>query len=413
MKIVFLSDDFPPQSFGGAGISTFELAVAMQQAGHQVSVITTCRHQTEAGESNSGGLPVFKIASDYSSRWRAYLSLYNPPVIKQLGVLLKNINPDVVHVNNVHFYLSYYSIKLAKRYSKVVVFTARDAMAFSFGKLQTKKYLTNLDAHLTWLDHWRQAKKRWNPLRNFFIRWFVSYADQIFAVSQALKRALEQNGFNNIIVAHTGIDVESWEVDQVKLAEFRKKYDLENKEVVLFGGRLSAAKGGGQALEALAVVAAEIPTVVMLVVGQIDRYAERMRQQASALGLENHLIFTGWTEREEIKYTYASADVVVVPSICFDAFPRLVLEAMACGKPVIGTRYGGVPEIIVDGVTGYVVDPLQVKDVADKVVDLLRQPNKSEHLGRVGRERVQTRFNLGAKVDQILIHYQRLCGLKK
>ena len=57
------------------------------------------------------------------------------------------------------------------------------------------------------------------------------------------------------------------------------------------------------------------------------------------------------------------------PVICFDSFPRAVLEAMASGKPVVGTCYGGAPEIIEDGVTGYIVNPFDIKKMAEKVID--------------------------------------------
>src|SRR3989344_4505953 len=98
MKIVFLSDDFPPQSFGGAGISTYDLALGMKKAGQEVFVITTCRRESEAGEMDYNGLKVFKIASNYPARWRAYLSIYNPKVIRKLEKILKDLSPDVVHV---------------------------------------------------------------------------------------------------------------------------------------------------------------------------------------------------------------------------------------------------------------------------------------------------------------------------
>ena len=157
MKILFLSDDFPPQSFGGAGISTYDLACGMKKAGQEVYVITTCRNRDEAGKSNYNGIEIWKIASNYPGKLRAYLSLYNPPVIRQLEKLLKEIRPDVVHVNNVHFYLSYHAIKLSKRYAKIVVFTARDAMSFSFGKLVTKRYLETQDARANFLASLGQA----------------------------------------------------------------------------------------------------------------------------------------------------------------------------------------------------------------------------------------------------------------
>ncbi|MCH8986768.1 glycosyltransferase family 4 protein [Patescibacteria group bacterium] len=412
MKIVFLQDDFPPTSFGGAGISTYELAIGMKKAGHEVFVITTCRKKSEAGELDYHGIKVFKIANDYPARWRAYLSLYNPPVVRGVEELLKKIRPDVVHANNIHFYLSYRCLKVARQYAKAVVFTARDAMSFNFGKLQTKQYLENFDSYTTWLDHLRQAKKRWNPFRNFFIKRYLKYADELFAVSNALKEALSQNGIKNVEVIHTGADVDLWHVNEEEAARFRKRHNVENKKVILFGGRLSEAKGGTKALKAMLEIVKDVPEVVLLVAGKIDRYADYMKKEAGKLGIEDRLIFTGWIEREEIKSAYAVADIVLVPSICFDAFPRIVLEGMASGKPVVGTCYGGAPEIVVDGVTGYIVNPLHQEEIAEKILDLLKNPKKAEKFGQAGYERVKTHFNLEDKVAEYIAVYKVLLEKK-
>ena len=405
MKILFLADDFPPMSFGGAGISTYELALGMKKAGQEVFVITTCRKESDEGEIEYNGLTVFNIASAYPGRWRAYVSIHNRPVIHKVEGLMKKIRPDVVHVNNVHSYLSYYCFKVAKNYSKVVVFTVRDVMTFNFTKLITKRYLENLDCRTTWRDHIKQAGKRWNPLRNFFIKKYLKYADKIFAVSDALKKALEQNGIKNVETMHTGADVDSWCVGGDEIVQFQKKYNLENKKVILFGGRLSEAKGGGKALEAMAEIVKEVPDAVLLVAGVMDEYAQAMQEQARRFGIGNSLIFTGWIERNEIKYIYACANIVLVPSICFDAFPRVVLEAMASGKPVVGTCYGGAPEIIVNGVTGYIVNPFIITEMAEKTLDLLKNPSKAEAFGKAGYEQVKRNFNLEDKVNDYLACY--------
>lgn len=397
MKILFLSDDFPPQSFGGAGISTCDLALGMKKAGHDVFVITTCRKESEAGELNYHDIKVFKIASDYPERWRAYVSLYNRPVVKKVEELLKIIRPGVVHANNIHLHLSYHSLKVAKRYVKVVVWTARDTMAFNYGKLQTKRYLDNLDAHLSWVDNLKQAKKRWNPFRNFFIKRYLGYVDKLFAVSGALKKALEQNGIKNVGVMHTGADVSEWQVSQDAVTSFKAKRGLEEKKVIFFGGRLSASKGSRVALEVIEKVSQELSDVVLLVAGT-----------RSGMKDEPYLKFTGWIEREEIKIAYAVADVVLVPSLYLDPFPRVVLEAMVSGKPVVGTCYGGAPEIIEDGVTGYVVNPFDTKKMAEKIIDLLKNHDKAEKFGQAGLERVKTSFNLDDKIAKHIGIYEAL-----
>ncbi|MDP3763176.1 MAG: glycosyltransferase family 4 protein [bacterium] len=374
MKIVFLTDDFPPQSFGGAGISTYDLARGMQKAGHEVIVITTCREAEDAGESEYQGLKIFKIASDYSAKWRAYLSIYNPPVIRQLRELLKVIKPDVVHVNNVHAHLSYHSVKLSKRYAKTVVVTLRDAMSFSFGKLVTKRYLEAGDAHISWLDSLKQSKKRWNPFRNLLIRYYLGYADKIFAVSYALQKALKENGIDNVEVIHTGLNISDWQAG-----------DLAGKRLIFFGGRLSGAKGSNVAEQAMARVQKEIPEAQLF------------------SGGSDH-----WLNRDEMRMAYAASDLVIVPSVCFDALPRTVLEAMASGRPVISTPYGGAKEIIENGQTGYIVNPSNIKELAEKMLDLLKNPEKAEKFGKAGRERIETNFNLDEKVKEYIVVYKML-----
>ncbi len=375
MKIVFLSDDFPPQSFGGAGISTYDLALGMKKAGHQVFVVTTCRKSEESGESVYQGLKIFKITSDYPAKWRAYVSLYNAPVVRKLENILKSVKPDIVHANNIHHYLSYHSLKIAKKYAKVAI-TFRDAMSFSFGKLMTERYLKNLDARMTWLDHLTQAKKRWNPLRNLIIKYYLRYADKKFAVSHALKKALEQNGINDVEVMHTGID----------LSEYQASFGEHGKKTIFFAGRLSDAKGAKVVEEAMQTISREIPGVELVTAGTGGK----------------------WLNREEMKAAYAATDVVIVPSVCFDALPRTVLEASASGRPVISTPYGGAKEMIEDGVTGFIIDPLKKGDLAEKIIDLLKNSEKAEKFGKAGLDRVRINFNLESKIAEYLAIYEAL-----
>lgn len=399
MKIVFLHDNFPPMSFGGGGISNYELARGMQKIGHDVFVITTCRKKNDAGEFDHYGIKVFRIANDYLDRWRAWLSLYNPPVVRQVEVILGKIRPDIVHANNIHFYLSYHCLKIAKQYAKAVVFTARDVMSFNFGKLTTKRYLENLDCHTTWRDHSNQAGKKWNPFRNFFIKKYLAYADKLFAVSAALQKALEQNGIKNVEVMHTGIDVNAWQVSTDAVATFRERYDLENKKVILFGGRLNA---GAQVVRAMKLLVQTMPAV-LLVMGK-EENAERMKIESNDLDI----VYTGWLSGEEKISAYQASDVVWVPSTYFDSFPRSVLEASASGKPVIATKFGGASELILDGITGYIINPLHPNEIAEKTIDLLKNPQKAEQFGKAGYERVKTKFSIDEYIARYVSYYQAL-----
>jgi glycosyltransferase involved in cell wall biosynthesis len=118
------------------------------------------------------------------------------------------------------------------------------------------------------------------------------------------------------------------------------------------------------------------------------------------------VIFTGWVDRKTVSTSFAVADVVVVPSMYLDPFPRVVLEAMVSQKPVVGSCYGGSPELIVDGVTGYVVNPLHPLEIAHKTLDLLRNSAKAEQFGRAGFEIIRKEFNLEDMVKKYIMTYK-------
>ncbi|MBI2041583.1 MAG: glycosyltransferase family 4 protein [Candidatus Nealsonbacteria bacterium] len=387
IKILILAGNFPPLSMGGAGFSVFGLARGLQKAGCEVFVVTTC--QDKSGEKNFKyqGLQIFRIFANYHERWRAYLSLYNPQAVGKVRYLIEKISPDVIHAHNINWYLSYHCLKIAKEFKKPVFFTARDTMEFTYGKLATRRYLNNFDAKVSWLDNLKQAQKRYNPVRNFLIRKYLKNADKIFSVSNALKDALNQNGIQNVETVYTGIDVADWKIGQDAVRKFKKKRGLLGKKIVFFGGRISGLKGLGQIDRAMDMVKKEVPKAVLLVAGKEG---------------------IGWLEGDELKAAYWSADIVVVPSIYLDPFPRSNLEAMACKKPVIATCYGGSPEIVKDGLTGYAVNPLNAELMAKKIIDLLEHPQKAKKLGQAGYERVKKDFNLDTHVAKTLSWYKSL-----
>lgn len=393
MKVVFLQDDFPPHSFGGAGFSTYELAKGVQNAGHEVTVITTCRKEGDAGESVYDGLPVYRIYSDYHERWRAWRSLYNPPVVRQVEAILEELRPDAVHANNVHFHLSYACLKTAKRCGAKVVITFRDAMAITYGKLDTPQYLKMRDAHLTWLDNFAKAHLRYNPFRNVCIRYYLKYVSEKFAVSRALAEALQQNGINGVGVVHTGIDVNAWRASESAVTALKERCGLVGKKVILFGGRMSGGKGQAQALEALRFVRNEFPDAVLLVAG------------TKLVGGNPGVVYTGWIEGEEKKAVYSVSDMVWVPSVYLDPLPRMVLEAMAAGKSVIGTCFGGAQELIEDERTGYVVNSLHPTEIAEKTINLLQDREKADMFGCAGKDRIGKDFSLERYIQKYIKSY--------
>lgn len=417
MKILILQDDFPPDSFGGAGIIAFNLAKAYQKKGHSVFVITSVQNKADEGNYNYEGLVVYKIYSNYPSRLINIFSLHNPFILGKIKKLIKEINPDIVHAHNVHYSISYSALKIAKKSGAKVFLTAHDVMSINYGKLNNYFDKNNLSIHtsfnykLSFWHHFKTARKRYNPLRNIIIRHYLKYTDKIFTVSSELKDALNQNGIKNVKVIHNGIDISRWIVSEDVINKFKKKYNLQERKVVLFGGRLSELKGSKKVLEAMEIVSKEIPNATLLILAKEDNGTQKIKITMLKKGIK--VIFTGWIFDDSLKAAYWSSDVITTPSLCFDSFPTMNLEAMACKKPVVGTCFGGTPEVVQDGVTGYIVNPYNVQNFAERIIDLLSNDKKAEAFGLAGYERVKTEFSLEEKVDEHIAMYETFLEKEK
>jgi glycosyltransferase involved in cell wall biosynthesis len=123
--------------------------------------------------------------------------------------------------------------------------------------------------------------------------------------------------------------------------------------------------------------------------------------------VKEKIIFTGIIPQNLVPYYYAMSDIVVVPSLQ-EAFGLVVTEAMACGKPVIGTRVGGIPDQIIDGYNGFLVRPRSPEEIAEKIIYLVDNPDEARHMGMNGRRIVEERFNIEKRVEKIIPIYEEV-----
>lgn len=405
MKILFLTDSFPPKSFGGAGIVAFNLAKGLLDKGHEVSIITTIQKKSEEGKIKLQNLNIFRIYSNYHSRWQAWLSLYNYRTIFRVEKIIQDIRPDIIHVHNIHKHLSYHCLKIAKKYAKAVFLTAHDAMLVCCGKPILKN--GNCFYKISAWDQLKETRKRYNPFRNIVIKHYLKYVDKIFAVSDSLKEFLRINKIKNIERIYNGIDIDGWGVNPEQIKIFKEKHGLCGKKIIFFGGRLSGAKGGEVILKAMALVIKSEGESVLLVAGEKDDYAQKMVGLAKRLGIDNNIKFTGWLDRETMKLAFFASDVCVTPSIYLDPFNLLNIEAGAAKKPVVGTCFGGTAEIIINNKTGYIVNPLDTEIMAEKILDLLKNPERARKFGEAGYKRVKENFSLEKQIEETLKYYRK------
>ncbi len=409
MKILIVNDDFLPEKVFGAGMVAFNLARALKNGGHQVKVYSSIQDKSKPGLINYEGLPVYRVFSNYKKHWQAYITLYNPKIIHEFKKILTEFKPQVVHFHNIHTYLCYDLFKIAKKSGAKTFLTAHDVMLFHYSKLVEFIDPKNLslpekfDYKVGFWSQVKRFKKRYNPFRNLIIRYYLKYIDKIFAVSYALKEALNQNKIKNVEVIHNGINVSEWEIDANEIDNFKNQYNLKNKKVIFFAG-LSAIKGGYKIIECLKIVKQKNSEIALLVVGEKDNGNQKILKAADQEKIP--VVLTGWIKDKILKAAYGASDIVMVPSICFDSFPTVNLEALASKKPVIATCFGGSSELIVDGQNGFIVNPFDIQNLAAKACLLLENESLAQEFGQNGYLRVKEEFSLDKQVSKILKFYE-------
>ncbi|RUS44653.1 glycosyltransferase family 4 protein [Cohnella sp. AR92] len=171
-----------------------------------------------------------------------------------------------------------------------------------------------------------------------------------------------------------------------------------DRRIVLYMGRLIPLKGVHHLLAALPELIRRVPNVLVVIVGspfygssRTTAYSRELRRMAKRYSSYVH--FHPYVPYDEVPLWYSLADVTVVPSVRREAFGLVNVEAMAAGLPVVATRIGGMPEIIQDGITGFLIPVERAPiELADRLSLLLNQEELRQEMGRRGQERVREQF---------------------
>ncbi len=410
MRVLLLSDSIPPEGKGGAEMVVWRLARGLTGAGHETHVVAATAG--EPFEEVRDGIPTYHIRAGYPERFRAWLSLRNPQTGGALRELLRRLQPDVVNAHNIHFLLSYHALRLAREAGCAVVFSAHDALPFAYGKLthfvrsDFNQMRLPADYRLPRGHNLRQNRFRYNPFRNAAIRRYLSGDAQArTAPSRALAEAWEANELPPAEVVHNGIDPADWvSPGEANVAALRSRLGLDGARVMLFVGRLTREKGVLEVLRVLDRLRTQLPDLRLLVLTARDVDAQIPPAFAHLRPL---ICGGGWLSGAELRAAYHLADVVATPSIYLDPFPTVNLEAMAAGVPVVATCFGGSSELVLDGETGYVVNPFDTAAFADRLLRLLRDEALRRELGVGGRRRIAEKFSLERQVTRMLDVYER------
>ncbi|NIM03349.1 glycosyltransferase [bacterium] len=262
------------------------------------------------------------------------------------------------------------------------------------------------------------ALKRF-PFGKYIARFIVRNSDRIITVSSFVRSNLDKLiGYNTkAIVCPMGIDTDIFvPKDQAKL---REKYKIRREHILLFVGRLVEKKGVEYLIDAMKIVTDRLPDVKLLIIGT-GNLEKKLKMKVTKLNLPSYVTFLGVKKHDELIDYFNICDLLIVPSI-FDRYGHtetlgmVILEAMSCGKPVIASDIGGIPESVKDGYNGLLTIPKNPVDIAEKIVNALTEFDLKE-MGKRARLTART-----YRWEEISKRYEKVikeafmldCGIEK
>lgn len=244
---------------------------------------------------------------------------------------------------------------------------------------------------------------------DLIIRSVLKKADAIILASKALymeaSRILSNNEIGKIHLIPNGVDVNKFN-PSIDGSEIKRLYKAEGKYIVFTARYHRSVYGIAYLIMAAKLVISKRKDVIFIIGGD-GPLLNYHKELAGKLGVKDYIVFTGAIPRDIIPKYYAASDIVVVPSLQ-ESWGLVATEAMACGKPVIASNVGGLPDQIIDGFNGFLVPPRSPKAIADKILYLLENPSEARRIGRNGRMLAEEKYDIEKRVDKIIEIYKKL-----
>lgn len=403
MKITILTNEYPPNVYGGAGVHVEYLSrelAALEDGAHDVEVL--CFGEQRATEGN---LRVHGVEPDFE------LPRQDDRHAKFMDAMARNVlmagsveEADIVHG---HTWYSHLAGCLVKQ--------------LTGGKLVLTTH--SLEPHRPWkveqLGTAYQAS-------SWVERTAYENADGVVAVSSAMKADVESLydvDPSRVRVVHNGIDIEQYRPRPDESVLEANGID-PSTPYVLFVGRVTRQKGILHLVEAIRDLEPGVQVVLCAGAPDTEAIGEEMEARVEAVRAETNRRIVWITEmlpRASIIALYTHAEVFVCPSV-YEPFGIINLEAMACETPVVASAVGGIPEIVVSGETGLLVEvdidegdtvaPVDphgfATGLAEAINTLMGDPERRQAMGTAARQRVETHFRWQAIAEQTLDFYRSI-----
>jgi glycosyltransferase involved in cell wall biosynthesis len=377
-KVCFISPEYWPLT-GGTGAYVYYLSNELLKNGYRIYVVTG-GNQTQDIKVN----PQLEVS---------FLKIPKTPIVKSFMLAAASNRKlisvrDTANVDITHPQLPLTpNFAVPPNFGKTLVCTVHSTWTGESEAIRSEPY-SRLNANEKFLVSF-----------NWFLRIFeegmLAQAKKIIAVSHFTKWELTHYykiPENKIRVIHNGVNTNKFKPNQNK-RRVKAELGFNPDDIAIVSvGRLYARKGLFTLIESMPAVVRQFGNVKFIISGkgQSDEI-RKLSAHAEKLGVKDNIVFTGYYPDRKLPKLYQAADVFAF-STFYEHHPFAVLEAMASGLPVVTTSVGGIPETIESGRNGFLVEPLNTKQFADKILYLLEHPDEAEEMGVKARQTVENRF---------------------
>ncbi len=372
MKILELEYRGPP-SLGGVETLVFEISKQFKSKGYEVEIWSTDLLDFK-GERDSqlermvDGIEVKKVHSFKIPRLPFMYPFIYPPMFLEF---LKLKRADMVaHSHSFPSFHSYLALFFHQKFRKVTITPHCDVNGL---EKSTSRFFRKLAFRV--------------------LRYFVHRKDNIYLTADTRReREFYINNLkfseHKVFVVPAGVNLEEFDlITSEEIYEIRKQYNLEKPFNVLYAGRVAKIKGLDILIKAISKL--DNTNIRLTIAGPDFGALTELQELSQNLDLADRVTFTGALERRKFCTLIKSCDISVLPSYGGEAFGIVLAEAMACSKPVIGSRTGGIAEVIQEGRNGFLFDVGSVEQLSEKIGLLYKDRSLCQKFGDTGRKIVE------------------------
>ena len=372
MKILMLTWEYPPRIVGGIARVVHDLSKRLIKDGHEVTVVTYRDNADVPEYENDKGVNVYRV-DNYMIHPNNFIDWIMQLNFNMLSKATEFINKeggfDVIHAHD--WLVTYAAKSLKNAYDIPIVATihATEAGRNSGIHDETQRYINDTEWLLTYEA--TEVIVNSNYMKNEIQRLFGLPFDKINVIP---------NGIN--LSNFTGIERDY---------DFRRQYAMDNEKIILYVGRLVYEKGVQHLIAAMPKILSNYHDAKLIIAGR-GGMMDELRAEASNLGLNDKIYFTGYLNSKQVQKMYKCADVAVFPST-YEPFGIVALEAMLAGVPTVVSDVGGLDEIVTHGVDGMKSYAGNANSIADSVTALLYDHQLATNVSKKAKQKVKDQFN--------------------